>query len=121
MLILLVIIYVISLGLAVTMAEVGAFNEKESPFVTALEHYHMSFFPHVFNGAIIIAGFSTMTASLFGVTTLLVTLAEAGDAPALFAKKLKKWRKLPIHSTWTRHHWITRIGNNRITATRENL
>ncbi len=98
MLILLVIIYVISLGLAVTMAEHGEFHEKESPFVTALEHYKLSFFPHVFNGAIIIAGFSTMTASLFGVTTLLVTLADAGDAPSLFAKKLRKWKKLPIHS-----------------------
>ncbi|WML43188.1 amino acid permease [Neobacillus sp. PS3-40] len=98
MLILLVVIYVISLGLAVFMAAHGAFNEKESPFVTAMEKYHLSFFPHVFNGAIIVAGFSTMTASLFGVTTLLVTLAESGDAPALFTKKLKKWKCLPLPS-----------------------
>jgi L-asparagine transporter-like permease len=98
MLILLVIIYVISLGLAVTMAAHGAFHEKESPFVTALDKYHLPFFPHVFNGAIIIAGFSTMTASLFGVTNLLVTLAEGGDAPKLFSKKLKKWKSLPLPS-----------------------
>jgi L-asparagine transporter-like permease len=98
MLIVLVIIYVISLGLAVIMAKHGAFNEKESPFVTALNQYHLSFFPHVFNGAIIIAGFSTMTASLFGVTTLLVTLADSGDAPKLFSKKLKKWKNLPLPS-----------------------
>jgi L-asparagine transporter-like permease len=56
------------------------------------------FFPHVFNAAIILAGFSTMTASLFGVTTLLVTLADGGDAPALFAKKLKKFKELPLPS-----------------------
>jgi L-asparagine transporter-like permease len=98
MLIVLVVIYVISLGLAVFMAAHGAFNEKESPFVTAMEKYHLSFFPHVFNGAIIVAGFSTMTASLFGVTTLLVTLAESGDAPALFTKKLEKWKCLPLPS-----------------------
>lgn len=98
MLILLVVIYVISLGLAVTMAKHGVFQDKESPFVTALDKYHFSFFPHVFNGAIIIAGFSTMTASLFGVTTLLVTLAEGGDAPAFFSKKLEKWKKLPLPS-----------------------
>ncbi|ETI69735.1 amino acid permease [Neobacillus vireti] len=98
MLIVLVIIYVISIGLAVYMAAHGAFTEKESPFVTALDKYHFAFFPHVFNAAIILAGFSTMTASLFGVTTLLVTLAEGGDAPSLFSKKLKKLKELPVPS-----------------------
>ena len=98
MLMVLVVIYVISLGLAVYMAAHGAFTEKESPFVTALDKYHFAFFPHVFNAAIILAGFSTMTASLFGVTTLLVTLADGGDAPALFAKKLKKFKELPLPS-----------------------
>jgi L-asparagine transporter-like permease len=98
MLILLVIIYVVSLGLAVTMVAHGAFDEKESGFVTALAEYNLDFFPHVFNGAIIIAGFSTMTASLFGVTTLLVTLAEGGDAPKVFSKKLEKLKQLPLPS-----------------------
>lgn len=97
MLIVLVIIYVLALGLAVIMAAHGAFNEKESPFVTALSEYNLEFFPHVFNGAIIVAGFSTMTASLFGVTTLLVTLAEDGDAPKMFSKKLN-WKELPLPS-----------------------
>ena len=99
MLMVLVVIYVLSLGLAVYMAAHGAFTEKESPFVTALlAQYHFAFFPHVFNAAIILAGFSTMTASLFGVTTLLVTLADSGDAPTLFAKKLKKFKDLPLPS-----------------------
>src|SRR3954471_3874369 len=98
MLMVLVVIYVLSLGLAVYMAAHGAFNEKESPFVTALAQYHFAFFPHVFNAAIILAGFSTMTASLFGVTTLLMTMADGGDAPALFAKKLKKFKELLLPS-----------------------
>lgn len=98
MLIVLVVIYVISLGLAVFMAQHGAFHEKESPFVTALGQYDLAFFPHVFNGAIIVAGFSTMTAALFGVTALLATLAEDGNAPALFSKKLKKFHHLPLPS-----------------------
>ncbi|WP_096156693.1 MULTISPECIES: amino acid permease [Bacillus] len=98
MLLVLLIVYVLSLGFAVTLAAHSAFNEKESPFVTALANYDLSFFPHVFNGAIIIAGFSTMTAALFGVTTLLVTLAEDGDAPSLFAKKLEKFKQLPLPS-----------------------
>lgn len=98
MLILLVVIYVISLGLAVFMAAHGDFHEKESPFVTALKEYDLAFFPHVFNAAIIIAGFSTMTASLFGVTSLLVTMAQGGDAPAFFSKKIKKMKDLPLPS-----------------------
>ncbi|PKG23183.1 amino acid permease [Niallia nealsonii] len=98
MLIILMIIYVLSLGLAVVLVPLHAFTEKESPFVTALSDYHLNFFPHVFNGAIIIAGFSTMTASLFGVTNLLVTLAKGGDAPKLFEKKLNKFNSLPLPS-----------------------
>jgi L-asparagine transporter-like permease len=94
----LTVVYVLSLGLAVTMVSLDSFHEKESPFVTALADYQLPFFPHVFNGAIIIAGFSTMTASLFGVTNLLVTLANDGDAPSLFAKKSKKFKSLPIPS-----------------------
>lgn len=98
MLSLLMVIYVLSLSLAVTMVSVKVFDETESPFVTALADYNLAFFPHVFNAAIIIAGFSTMTAALFGVTTLLVTLAKDGNAPSLFAKKIKKFKNTPLPS-----------------------
>lgn len=91
-------IYVLSMGLAVTMVFQNGFDDKESPFVTALSDYHLPFFPHVFNGAIIIAGFSTMTASLFGVTNLLCTMSEDGDAPNVFSKKVKKLKDLPLAS-----------------------
>lgn len=98
MLLVLTIIYIVSIGLAVTMVSLEAFTEKESPFVTAIDSYHLAFFPHVFNGAIIIAGFSAMTASLFGVTNLLVTLADDGNAPSFFMKKIKKLKHLPLPS-----------------------
>ena len=39
-----------------------------------------------------------MTASLFGVTNLLVTMSESKDAPAFFAKKIKKMKDLPLPS-----------------------
>ncbi len=97
MLITLMVIYVTSLALAVILVPTHSFTDKESPFVTALSGYHLSFFPHVFNGAIIIAGFSTLTAALFGVTNLLITLAKDGDAPSLFAKKIK-FKDLPLSS-----------------------
>lgn len=87
----LMIIYAISIGLAVLMVPWHKFNAKESPFVIALDAYNLVFIEHIFNGTLIIAGFSTMAASLYGVTSVLVTLAKEGDAPAIFAnqKKLK--------------------------------
>ncbi|MFC7062106.1 amino acid permease [Halobacillus seohaensis] len=96
MLILLAFVYVVSLGLALFLVSWKKFNADESPFITALNQYDLSFVPHVFNGALIIAGFSTMVASLYAITTILATLAEDGDAPAFFAKTGK--RGVPIHS-----------------------
>lgn len=90
----LMVIYFLSIGLAVMMVSWNSFNAKESPFVIALEAYKLSFVPHIFNAALIIAGFSTMTASLYGVTSVLVTLGEEGDAPAIFARKGKL--KVPL-------------------------
>lgn len=100
MLIVLTIIYAISMGLVVAMVSYQAIDEKESPFVTALSHYNLPFFPHVFNAAIITAGFSTMTASLFTVTNLLKTLAKDKDAPAFFEKekKLLFGKEVPLSS-----------------------
>lgn len=94
MLFLLTTVYVLSVGMAVTLIPLGAFQPKKSPFVTVLDQYDLPFVPHIFNGVFIIAGFSTMVASLYAITSMLVTLAEDNDAPDLFAKKWK--RKLPI-------------------------
>ncbi|MFY4775624.1 amino acid permease [Metabacillus sp. RGM 3146] len=98
MLFLLGAIYLVSIGLAVTLISWKSFNQKESPFVLALEEFQLPFFPDLFNAALIIAGFSTMVASLFAVTNLLVTLSENGNAPAFFKKKTQGKRKLPIRS-----------------------
>ncbi|EDL65226.1 proline-specific permease [Bacillus sp. SG-1] len=98
MLIVLMIIYVLSLALTVLLVSVDKFTPDESPFVTALAGSNLDFFPHVFNGAIIIAGFSAMTAALFGVTNLLVTMAKDENAPKLFSKKIKKFKELPLPS-----------------------
>ncbi|MDO7904851.1 amino acid permease [Paenibacillus sp. JX-17] len=95
MLILLASVYIISVGLAVTLLPWSAFTGKESPFIAALKSYDLPFVPHVFNAVLIIAGFSTMVASLFAVTTMLVTLAGDGDAPKLFAIKVRKKLALP--------------------------
>lgn len=88
-------IYLISITLAVIMVKWNNFSVEESPFVTALKNYHLPYVEHIFNAALIIAGFSTMVAALYGVTTVLVTLAKDGDAPPLFAKKGKLKVPLP--------------------------
>ncbi len=97
MLIVIVLIYILSIGLAVYMVSWRAFTANESPFVIALNDYQLSFFPHIFNGALIIAGFSTMSASLFSVTSMLATLGKEGDAPSFFAKTTKR-RTIPLHA-----------------------
>ncbi|MCK1996327.1 amino acid permease [Psychrobacillus psychrodurans] len=90
------IIYITSLTLALLLMPYTKFKEDKSPFVTALSGFNLDFFPHVFTAAIIIAGFSTMSASLFSVTTILTTLSEEGDAPAIFSKQTKKKFKMPL-------------------------
>ncbi len=85
----LVTIYTIALALALVLMPWDQFNTEESPFIVALKDFDIGFVPHIFNGALIIAGFSTMVASFYGVTTILVSLAEDKDAPSLFAKQGK--------------------------------
>jgi L-asparagine transporter-like permease len=89
MLLLLAAVYLLAISLAVFLVPFNDFSTKESPFVTTLDHYKLPLVPHLFNGAMIVAGFSTMCASLFAVTSMIVTLAKDGDAPQILAKKGK--------------------------------
>ncbi len=50
---------------------------------------------HIFNGVFIIAGFSTMVASMFAMIRILLSLAEGYDAPHIFAKTVMKDTALP--------------------------
>ncbi|MFB4325131.1 amino acid permease [Priestia sp. BR_2] len=97
MILLLAIVYVLSIGMAVMMVAWNRFSTTKSPFVVALSSYQLPFIPHIFNAVLIIAGFSTMVASLYAVTTMLVTLSEDKDAPKLFSRKMFK-RDTPIFS-----------------------
>ena len=91
------VIYVTALSLALLLLPYDKFAENKSPFVEALSGVsNIEFFPHVFTAAIIIAGFSTMSAALFSVTTILVTISEDGDAPKIFSKQMKKKLKIPL-------------------------
>lgn len=87
MIIVLTIIYILSIALALALISWGKFKVEESPFITALENFQLPYVMDIFNGILIIAGFSTMVASLYGVLTILTSLAEDHDAPASLAKK----------------------------------
>ncbi|MBA2943768.1 amino acid permease [Paenibacillus sp. CGMCC 1.16610] len=96
MIVLLTIIYIASLALALTLIPLSDLQGKESPFQVALGSYQLPFVPHAFNAILIIAGFSTMVASLFAVTTILVSLAQDHNAPAIFAKRTEGKRQMPL-------------------------
>ncbi|NPC91465.1 amino acid permease [Bacillus sp. WMMC1349] len=90
MLITLAVLYMISIGLALLLVPIDSFTEQNSPFITSLKQFNLHLVMDIFNGIFIIAGFSTLTASLFAVTTLMGTMAKNGDAPACLAKKQHK-------------------------------
>ncbi len=89
-------IYIISIGLCVWLLPIKAFNGDKSPFLLLLEKLDLTIITHMFNGILIIGGFSTMVASLYGITTILTNLSEDGDAPKLFSKKGK--RNVPYYA-----------------------
>lgn len=89
MLIVITVIFIMAIALALVLVSWKDFSIDESPFITALQGYHIPFVADIFNGVLIIAGFSTMVASLYAVITILTTLAEDHDAPAILAKKGK--------------------------------
>ncbi|MCI3920066.1 amino acid permease [Paenibacillus sp. TRM 82003] len=89
-------LYVVSITLALILAPTDAFSTDESPFVTALKDLHYQVLVHIFNGVLIVAGFSSLVASLFSTTKMMYTIAKDGDAPKLFTKQNK--RKLPYMS-----------------------
>jgi L-asparagine transporter-like permease len=95
MLTVLAIIYITSVGLTLLMVSSNNFTTEQSPFVTALNAFKIPYVNHFFNGVFIIAGFSTMVASLFAVIRILITLAEDKDAPGIFAKRVGKKIALP--------------------------
>jgi len=95
MLLILLIIYLAALSLVVFTLPHHDIKANESPFLTVLSFFKVPMVAHIFNGALMIAGFSTMSASLYAVTTMLVALAEDRDAPRFCCKKGKLAIPLP--------------------------
>lgn len=75
------------LGLALAFIDEKKISAEESPLIKALQPFQIPFIADVFNGVFIIAGFSTMVASLYAIITILVSLSEDHHAPAFLSKK----------------------------------
>ncbi|MCR8635482.1 amino acid permease [Paenibacillus radicis (ex Xue et al. 2023)] len=92
MLALVAFLYIASIGLLLVLVPLDQLKQEESPFVLGLRSLGLPALEHVFNAVLIIAGFSTMVASQYAVTLMLVTLAEDGDAPNCFSIKIGERR-----------------------------
>ncbi|ANE45294.1 transporter [Paenibacillus swuensis] len=91
------LLYIVSIGLALVYISPKDVTPDKSPLTLALEVTGTPFFVHLLNGVFIIAGFSILVASLYAVSTMLVTLSQDGDAPAKLADTVGK-RKLPLYA-----------------------
>lgn len=89
-------IYIISLLFVFYVTDWTRISGQESPFVTALSAFRFPYLDSLFNVIIVSAAFSTMVGALYAVTTVMVSLAQDGDAPQMFAQINK--RGIPANS-----------------------
>ncbi len=78
-------VYSLALLFIFLMVPAYAISTAESPFVTALSAFGFGFADSLLNIIIISAAFSTMVGALYGVSNVLVSLAQDLDAPLLMA------------------------------------
>ncbi|MEK4072484.1 amino acid permease [Paenibacillus sp. FSL M7-0656] len=90
-------LYVIAIALILLLVPSVQLTPDESPLVKAMSTIGFTVVVHILNGILIIAGFSTMVASLYAITSMLVKLAEDGDAPKLFTKTWGK-KDMPLQA-----------------------
>lgn len=97
MLLTITVLYVLSLTLALLFMTKEQLTPDKSPLLLALNIMGLPILEHLMNGVLIIAGFSILVASLYGVSTMLVALAEGGDAPPRLANRKGK-KQLPLYA-----------------------
>ncbi|RKD29531.1 amino acid permease [Thermohalobacter berrensis] len=95
----LIIIYVLSIFIALNMVSWENINESESFFVTALSNYSIPYIDSIFNFIIIIATFPTLVGTIYACSNILFSLADNDDAPKIFVKRNK--RGVPIYALYS--------------------
>ncbi|WP_068774952.1 amino acid permease [Paenibacillus sp. FJAT-26967] len=91
------LLYTLSLALVLWMTTPDKITPHKAPIISALETVNAEVFVQILNGVMIVAGFSILVASLYAVSTMLLTLAQDGDAPKLLAVTKGK-RELPLYA-----------------------
>ncbi|MEK4057554.1 amino acid permease [Paenibacillus sp. FSL F4-0087] len=90
-------LYVVAIALILLLVPAAKLTPDESPLVKAMSSIGFTVVVHILNGILIIAGFSTMVASIYAITSMLVKLGEDGDAPKMFTKTWGK-KNMPLYS-----------------------
>ncbi|NOU97394.1 hypothetical protein GC093_29800 [Paenibacillus sp. LMG 31456] len=85
------------------MLHLTALVKKKALLSQRLHDLKFSILIHIFNGVLIIAGFSSLVASLFSVTQMMYIIAKDGDAPKLLCQVSK--HRLP-------YEWAARMMAN---------
>lgn len=83
----LVTLYILSISILLFLVPTGSLNEDVSPFVTALNRYHITWAGTAMNIILISAILSTMVAAMFGIGRMLRSLVEDGLGPEFLKDK----------------------------------
>lgn len=81
--------YVLTLGIIMSLQPWNTFDGKSSPFVSIFETLGLPGAAHVLNAVVITAALSAINADIFGAGRMLRGLAEQGQAPQGFMKLTK--------------------------------
>lgn len=87
--IILVVLYMASLLVVMSLIPWTQVTTDQSPFVTALQAIDLKFIPSIMNAIILVAAFSVMTGTYFSAMMMLVSLGESREAPRIVARKGK--------------------------------
>lgn len=82
----LLIFYILTLSLIVSIAPVSEILSGSSPFVTVMQVIGIPFADSVLNFVVIIAALSAMNSQLYISTRMMFSLSRAGEAPRMFGK-----------------------------------
>ena len=94
-----VTLYTLSMAVIVSIVGWSAINTDVSPFVHIFNNLGLGFMSTTVNGVIFIAALSVMIATYFSCIQILVSLAEAQEAPELLKMRTEK--------RFFRNAWLT--------------
>lgn len=81
--------YVLTLGIIMTLQPWNTIDGKSSPFVSIFESLGISGAAHLLNAVVITSALSAINADIFGAGRMLHGLAEQGQAPRAFMRVTK--------------------------------